>query len=82
MADYYRREVTTRRVEFVVPMTHSDGINWTEVMKAVWACHAELREAGRIDVGQDAPDDLILMVPGDEDIVVRYVVEEAVSSDG
>jgi hypothetical protein len=35
MADYSRREVTTRRVEYVVPTNHPDGINWVEIMKAI-----------------------------------------------
>lgn len=85
MADYYRREVTTRRVEFVVPMKHESGINWTEIMKAIQAAHSELYDALQIPRGQEAADDQITLVPGDEDIVVRYVTDcavgEAVNTD-
>lgn len=81
MADYYRREVTTRRVEFVVPMAHPNGINWTEIMKAIRACHSELESLGRISGGRDAADDQITLVPGDEDIVVRYTREEVATGE-
>lgn len=82
MPDYFRREVTTRRVEYVVPMNHPDGICWAEIMKAIRACHTELWDQGRVPHGQDASDDTITLVPGDEDIVVRFLLKEEVASDG
>lgn len=78
MADNYRREVVSRRIEFVVPMKHESGINWTEIMKAIQAAHSELYDALKIPRGQEAADDQITLVPGDEDIVVRYMSEYAV----
>jgi hypothetical protein len=72
VANYERREVTTRAVEFIVPAQQPYGACWVELYKAVAAAHQELVAAGRIRKGEDAPDDLIRLLPGDEDIVVRY----------
>jgi hypothetical protein len=82
MADYFRREVTTKRVEYVVPMKHSDGINWVEVQKAIQGCIKEMESLGLIKQDTKVADDQITMIPGDEDIVVRFVSTEAVRSDG
>lgn len=75
MATYFRRERTTRRVEFVVPTPAPWGADWTQVMRAIHAAHAELVEAGRIKPGTDAPDGLIRISPGDEDVVVAFEIE-------
>lgn len=72
MATYERREVTTRVVEFIVPAEHPHGACWVELMKAISAAHQELITAGRIKQGDDAPDDMIRILPGDADVVVQY----------
>lgn len=75
MATYERREVTTRVVEYVVPAEHPYGACWVEVYKAVSAAHQELVAAGRIKQGDDAPDDMIRILPGDADVVVQYELD-------
>lgn len=75
MATYFRRERTTKRVEFVVPTPPPWGADWTQVMRAIHAAHTELAAADRIKPGTDAPDDLIRISPGDEDVVVSFETE-------
>jgi len=75
MATYERREVTTRVVEFIVPAEHPYGACWVEVCKAVSAAHQELVAAGRIKQGDDAPDDMIRILPGDSDVVVQFEMD-------
>lgn len=41
-------------------------------MKAIRAAHSELREQGRVPQGDDASDDLIRLMPGDEEVIVFY----------
>lgn len=82
MATYSRRERTTKRVEFVVPTPPPWGADWAQVMRAIHAAHAELADAGRIKPGSDAPDDLIRISPGDEDVIVSYEVETVTAEQG
>jgi hypothetical protein len=75
MATYDRRETTTRTVEFIVPAEHPYGACWVEVYKAVSAARQELVAAGRIKQGDDAPDDMIRILPGDSDVVVQFEMD-------
>lgn len=72
MATYSRREVHTKRVEFPVPAAPPWGACWVEVYKAATAAHQELAEAGRIKPGTDAPDNLIRIRSGDDEVIVSY----------
>lgn len=72
MATYERRVLTVERVEFHVPAEPPWGADWTQVWRAVAEIHAELREAGELQEGQDAADDRIAMEPRDNVIVVSY----------
>jgi hypothetical protein len=76
MASFHRQTRTTTRVEYIVPASPRWGACWVEVMKAVRAAHAELGEEGRIIPGNDAPDDMITIAPGDECVVVSYETEQ------
>jgi hypothetical protein len=77
MASYARREVHRRTVEFVVPAKHPYGACWTDVDQAIVAAHRELVDMARIPVGAAAPDDMIRVLPGDEDVVVYFVADES-----
>lgn len=79
MTTYSRRELVTTRVEYRIP-AWPGGAAWVEVYKAVAAAHAELRAAGELRDGQDAPDDRIWIVSADEEIVVWFVAPEKVPS--
>lgn len=72
MATHSRREVHTRRVEFVVPAQPPYGAAWVEVMKAIHAAIAELREAGRLGPDEEPSDDTLWVRPSDEHVLVVY----------
>ena len=72
MATYERREVTTVRVEYLVPAEDRWGACWVGVYKAVAAAHAELREGGEGGAAVAAADDRIRIFPHDEMIVVSF----------
>lgn len=75
MATYTSKTVLTERHEFSVPATEPWGACWAEVMKAIRAAHSELWALGLVPEGRDASDDAIRILPGDEDVVVFYVLE-------
>lgn len=75
MATYTSRMVTSTRHEFVVPADRPWGACWAEVMKAIRAAHAELWDKGLVEQDKDAADNVIRILPGDEDVVVFYVLE-------
>lgn len=72
MADYSRRERTVTTVEYLVPTREPWGACWVEVMKAIHAATAELRELGRLGPTEEPADDMIRLHAGDEDIVVTF----------
>lgn len=72
MATWFRREVTTRRVEWVVPARAPFGADWAQVLQAFNQAERELRAAGWIPEGQEPSDDLIRFDAGDEEIVIYY----------
>ena len=72
MATYSRREVVTRTVEFTVPAFPPYGATWAEVWKAFNAAVRELRAAGRLQQGEPPSDDMVWILPGDDEVVVRY----------
>jgi hypothetical protein len=41
-------------------------------MKAIRAAHNELWALGRVEHGKDAPDDVIRLTTGDDEIIVFY----------
>jgi len=73
----FRRERVTRRIEHVVPASRPWGACWNEVSLAIHAATMELREAGIIGPGEEPADDLIRVLPGGDEIVVFYEIEEA-----
>lgn len=80
MATYSRREVVTRRVEFVVPAQPPYGACWTEVAKAMSAARAELIEAGLLNKLAEAKDDQIKVYPADDEIVVSIDIGDVTPS--
>jgi hypothetical protein len=76
MAEYTRRERTRTMVEFAIPAQLPYGAAWVELTKAIRAAHSELWDAGQVERERDAPDDAILILPGDDEIVVYYTREE------
>jgi hypothetical protein len=66
MAAYSRREVTTKRVEYVLP----SPTNWAEVSKAMSAVTQDLRARG---VGES--DDAVWVKASDDEIVFWFEVE-------
>jgi hypothetical protein len=76
MAEYTRRERVIRRVEFHVPTSPPFGAVWAEVMKAIRAAHVELWNAGIVPRDTDAPDDRILLLSGDDDVIVYVEFED------
>lgn len=76
MADYQRREITTRRIEWAVPAPWPQGACWTEVQKAIVAAANELNDAGLIPPDDEPADDLIRVRPGDDEVIVSIEVAE------
>lgn len=76
MATYSRRERITRTVEFPVPAEQPYGACWAEVWKAFNAARQELVVAGRLEKDVSPPDDMIRILPGDDEVIVCYEVEE------
>ncbi|MFD8496306.1 hypothetical protein [Amycolatopsis sp. NPDC059657] len=72
MATYERREVTTYAVEFVVPAPWPKGACWVELTKAISAAHQELVASRKLKNCEEAADDLIRLIPGDGEIIVRF----------
>lgn len=72
MATYDRWIRTIENVEYTIPADQPYGAAWVEVYKAVHAIHEELRAAGEIGVDEEAPDDRIRILPGEDEIVVFY----------
>lgn len=77
MATFSRREVTTRRVEFLVPAVPPYGASWVEVMKAIHAATAELVALGLLAEHAEPAGDQIWIRPGDEDVAVVFEVDPA-----
>jgi hypothetical protein len=69
---YTRIEETTTLIKFIIPASFGFGACWSEVMKAIHAAHNELWEQGRVPQGEDASDDVIRFITGDEEIIVFY----------
>ena len=76
MAEYYRRERVTRVVEWIVPAAPPYGACWNQVAQAIGQAERELRDTGRVAAGHEPADDLIRVLPGDDEIVVYYETEE------
>jgi hypothetical protein len=71
MADFTRREVTTRRVEFVLP----SPTNWAEVGKVLSAIHHELQPFDPENPREPLPaDDAVQVKAWDDEIVFWYEV--------
>lgn len=68
MAQYTRREVATKHVEYVVP----SPCVWIEIDKALSAARNELGERARWD-------NAATVEARDDEIVIRFLVEEQVS---
>jgi len=77
MSTSFRRERITRTVEHVIPSSRPWGACWNEVSLAIRAATMELRAAGIIRDDQEPADDLIRVLPGDDEIVVFYEIDEA-----
>lgn len=73
MSSITRREITTRRIEHVIP-TGPHGACWNEVSLAIHNATEELRAAGHLGVGQVPSDDTIRVTGDDEAIIVFYEV--------
>lgn len=68
MAEYMRREVVTKHVEYVLP----SPVVWGEVSKAMAGIRAEL--------GDDARwDDAAMFEARDDEIVIRFKTDEQVT---
>jgi hypothetical protein len=80
MAEYTRRVRTRTTVEYVIPLTIGFGACWAEIMKAIRASHSELWASGRVERGQDAPDDVIRFTVEDDAVIVFFEQDEV--SDG
>ena len=76
VADYSRREVVTRHVEFVVPAEEPYGACWNEVTLALHCAIRELKAAGRVGECAEPADDLIRFRVGDDRIIICYEVEQ------
>lgn len=72
MATYGRSELHITRVEFHVPAEAPWGATWVEVMKAIHAAIAELREMGELREDEEPSDDTISIAPADDELVVSY----------
>lgn len=70
MATWSRRERVTRTVEWVVPADRPWGACWNQVVQAINQAEGELREF------EEAPDTLIRVLAGDDEIIVYYEIKE------
>ena len=80
MADFSVREYITRTVEFSVPCHGTWGACWAEIDKAFTAALARYRWAHDLPDDTKAMDDWLRVFPGDDEILIRFTVEEP--SDG
>lgn len=75
MPTYSRQLIRTTRVEYAVPAPPPFGACWSDVSRAIAAIHQELVNAGRLEEGEDAGDDVIRVEPRDDHIIVSYLAE-------
>jgi hypothetical protein len=75
MATWSRRERVTRTVEYTVPVG-GDGAAYAEIQKAITAARQDLTEAGRADSFGTIADNEIRVLPGDDEIIVAYEVDD------
>lgn len=76
MATYTRREWSTRHVEYAVPAEQPWGACWVEVDKAIVAATVEYRQRHFIPDDALPADDWLRVYPGDDEILIRFEVEE------
>lgn len=70
MATWTRREVVTRRVEYIVPAEGPYGACWAEVCKAFSAIRSDLETAGVLPELASMPDDMVRVLPGEDEILI------------
>lgn len=75
MATYSRREVVTKRVEFIVPAPAGIGCPYVEVLKAISAAENEL--IAQRDKGSTVYDDEIKVFVGDDAVILSIDAETA-----
>jgi hypothetical protein len=73
-----QKTYVTKRVEWHVPTgTYGDtGADWTEIMKAINYATNYLKNQGKLDEGREPAMDQIKVIPHDEHVVIRVVLDE------
>lgn len=74
MASYEFSKVIVERYEWSVPAGYG-GACWVEVSKAIRAAHTQLWDMDLYPINKDVPDDVIRIIPRDEDVVVVFTLE-------
>lgn len=72
MANYSRREYTTRHIEYMIP----SGDNWAEMQKAVSAALSEYRQVHGLAPDASVSDDAMWVHAVDPEVVIRFQVEQ------
>lgn len=67
-----RREITTKRVEFSVPLTQGFGTTHAEIAKAVQLASQEYFQTTGGQPGDRLPDDAIRLDQGENEIIVFF----------
>lgn len=71
-----RREIITKRVEYVVPTSVGWGATHTDLLTALKRATEEYHQLTNSAMGGPLPDDVIRVMPGDGEVVIFFVLEE------
>lgn len=75
MPDYSTRVDTYQKHKWIVPTGYERGACWVEISKAIHAAHSEIVSLGLKKEIKDISDDAVWVLPGDEEIVIYFIVE-------
>ncbi|MFJ5532414.1 hypothetical protein [Streptomyces sp. NPDC093261] len=79
MATFSTRTVYTQTKEYIVPAGQPWGADQGEITKAALAAKADYRRLRGLPPDAVLADDVLRYFPGDDEIIIRFVVEETES---
>lgn len=82
MADYTSRTVISTRYEWIVPTREPWGAAYEEICKALAAAWTEYRETNGLPADAPQPGNFVRFRAGDDEILISFVIEEAVTDRG
>lgn len=76
MPSYTHREITSRRIEYIVPAAQPWGACLGDMYAAINAARVAFIDEHNLDPMQPLSDDALWFHPRDDDIVISFTIEE------